>query len=659
MKLYCLSGHPNKPCYVLRFKEITLMLDCGLITQTVLSFMPLSLVPSARLNNLLNWTPHNCTDPRLEGELKECCGRIFVNSAPEFCPPLQKLVDYSEINAILISNYTAMFALPLITEGTDFQGIVYMTEPTLQVGRFYLEELVKYIEQTPKPTLASHWKDMLHLLPPPFSDSLKPRSWQQIFSWESVLSSLAKVQTIGYDEKVDIYGTLKITPISSGYCLGSSNWIIMSDYEKIVYVSGSSTLTTHPRPIDQTSLKNADVLILTGLTQTPVANPDTMLGELCMTAAMTLRNNGSVLIPCYPSGVVYDLFECLSTHLDSSGLSHIPMYFISPVSDVSLGYSNIFAEWLSQGKQNKIYLPEEPFPHAHLVKTGRLKPFKHIYDDGFCNDMRQPCVVFCGHPSLRFGDSVHFIELWGSNPLHTVIFTEPDYPYLEALAPFQPVAMKAVHCAIDTSLNFTQANKLIRELKPSTLILPECYTQPPVTHPNRTELVIEQPPERKVLTINRGEVLTLPLKRRKLVVDLAADMAEKLLPSEIKSNVGLVTITGELKVKDNKLKIELLKSRDCESVSCKKMAIDSVENLRNCKYTWGTLNIDKFVKKLDEEGIRDVKIEPSASGSIIHLQDEDTLIQIDDDSTHICCASLEKGFRIKLRNILLDCLNQF
>lgn len=58
-----------------------------------------------------------------------------MNSAPEFCPPLQKLVDYSEVNAILISNYTAMFALPFITEGTGFQGIVYMTEPTLQVGR--------------------------------------------------------------------------------------------------------------------------------------------------------------------------------------------------------------------------------------------------------------------------------------------------------------------------------------------------------------------------------------------------------------------------------------------------------------------------------------------------------------------------------------------
>lgn len=50
---------------------------------------------------------------------------------------------------------------------------------------------------------------------------------------------------------------------------------------------------------------------------------------------------------------------------------------------------DFFSFRLSQGKQNKIYLPEEPFPHAHLVRTGRLKPFKHIYDDGFCNDMRQ------------------------------------------------------------------------------------------------------------------------------------------------------------------------------------------------------------------------------------------------------------------------------
>lgn len=73
-----------------------------------------------------------------------------------------------------------------------------------------------------------------------------------------------------------------------------------------------------------------------------------------MNVGVTLRNGGSVLIPCYPSGVVYDLFECLSSSLDSHGLSQVPMFFISPVADSSLAYSNILAEWLSSVKQNKV-----------------------------------------------------------------------------------------------------------------------------------------------------------------------------------------------------------------------------------------------------------------------------------------------------------------
>ena len=34
-----------------------------------------------------------------------------------------------------------------------------------------------------------------------------------------------------------------------------------------------------------------------------------------------------------------------------------------------------------------------------------------------------PCVVFTGHPSLRCGDSVHFMEAWGGSSKNAVIFT--------------------------------------------------------------------------------------------------------------------------------------------------------------------------------------------------------------------------------------------
>ena len=93
-----------------------------------------------------------------------------------------------------------------------------------------------------------------------------------------------------------------MSPASSGYCLGSSNWIISSDFERVAYVSGSSTLTTHPRPIDQAPLRNVDGLILSSLIQTPLHNPDPMIGEFCKAVVETTKLGGNVLVPCYSSG---------------------------------------------------------------------------------------------------------------------------------------------------------------------------------------------------------------------------------------------------------------------------------------------------------------------------------------------------------------------
>ena len=141
----------------------------------------------------------------------------------------------------------------------------------------------------------------------------------------------------------------------------------------------------------------------------------------------------------------------------------------------------------------------------------------------------------------------------------TVLVSEPDFPYLEALAPFQPLAMKAVHCPIDTSLNFTQANKLIRDLKPGTLVLPESYTVPPISAPHRVDLVIET--DKPMISFKRDEVLTLPLKRKQARVELRPELAEFLLPTEVRTGVCLATVTGRLEVKDNKYALKVCKGK--------------------------------------------------------------------------------------------------
>ncbi|XP_030745893.1 integrator complex subunit 9 [Sitophilus oryzae] len=646
MKLYCLSNDPNKPCHILTFREITVMLDCGLSMQSVLNFLPLSFVPSNKFLNLNSYMPPDVSDTDLEGELKENCDRVFVDSPPEFNPPLDKLIDFSQVDVILISNYLCMMALPFITEGTGFQGRVYATEPTLHIGRLLLEELVIYIEQCPKSNFAMQWKNFTHRCPFPINEAFMPKSWKQIYNMNSVNASLSRIQMVGYNEKIDVYGALQVIPASSGFCLGSANWVITSDYEKIVYLSGSSTLTTHPRPMDHHALKNADILIMTDLTQTPISNPDSMLGVLCVVVGLTLRGGGNVLIPCYPTGVVYDLFECLSGKMQELGVSNCPMFFISPVADTSLAYSNILAEWLSSAKQNKVYVPDEPFPHAVLVKNSKLKHFKHIYSEGFSTDFQEPCVVFCGHPSLRFGDVVQFIELWGNNPRNCIVFTEPDYDYIEALAPYQPLQMKIAHCAIDTSLNFTQANKLIKDLKPATLVVPEIYTKPPVSAPNLSELVIHSNPDVNLIPYKWGEVVNLPLKRKQGQIFIETEVAKKIVPVEIKPGISLSTITGSLKVKDNVHNIQDISS-DYKLLN------------KNVKYEWGSVNINEFKLKLLQEGITDAKVE-SLGGNVvvIHLQDEDALIQLEDNNTHVVCNGDEQ-LRTKLRNIVMQCLKKF
>uniref|UniRef100_A0A8C7SPL3 Integrator complex subunit 9 n=1 Tax=Oncorhynchus mykiss TaxID=8022 RepID=A0A8C7SPL3_ONCMY len=625
MKLYCLSGHPTLPCNVLKFKSTTIMLDCGLDTTSVLQFLPLPLVHSPRLSKLPGWVSKDGTI-NLEKELKECAGRVFVDSQPEFCLPEKELLDLSTIDVILISNYHCMMALPYITEHTGFTGTVYATEPTLQIGRLLMEELVNFMERVPKAQSATCWKykEIQRLLPGPLKDAVEVSTWKRCYSMQDVNSALSKVQLVGYSQKVELFGAVQVTPLSSGYSLGSSNWIIQSHYEKVSYVSGSSLLTTHPQPMDQSSLKNSDVLILTGLTQMPTANPDGMLGDFCSNLAMTIRAGGNVLVPCYSSGVIYDLLECLYQFIENANLGSTPFYFISPVANSSLEFSQIFAEWLCHNKQSKVYLPEPPFPHAELIQTNKLKHYPSIHGD-FSSEFRQPCVVFTGHPSLRFGDVVHFMELWGKSSLNTIIFTEPDFSYLDALAPYQPLAMKCVYCPIDTRLNFHQVSKLLKEVQPLHVVCPEQYTQPPPAQSHRSDLMLElQPPP---MPYRRCSVLGLPFRRRWERIQLLPEVGPVATHlSDISILLSLVHHSAVLKNQPPIVQVLPLKKMRGSAVF--------------------------FLSLPSQHGITEVKVEETTDGHILHLQAEDTLIQLEEDGTHIVCDDNEP-LRTALRDLVL------
>lgn len=63
--------------------------------------------------------------------------------------------------------------------------------------------------------------------------------------------------------------------------------------------------------------------------------------------------------------------------------------------------------------------------------------------------------------------------------------------------------------------------------------------------------MIKKCQEKPLITFKRGEVVKLPLKRKKGRIFIEPDLAGNIIPSEVRPGLSLSSVTGELEVKDN------------------------------------------------------------------------------------------------------------
>ncbi|KAF9896912.1 Integrator complex subunit 9, partial [Lobosporangium transversale] len=191
----------------------------------------------------------------------------------------------------------------------------------------------------------------------------------------------------------------------------------------IAYISSSSTqVNLHPDLFDGTLLENSSTIIAADLSPKGSITYDSGVNEVCASIARTIARKGHVLIPCTISGFLFDLLEDVHLHLNRMGLIHQVQYsFISPVAETALQYSNILAEWKTPRKQEMVYLPEAPLLHGILLEKGPAKNYKSVHG-AFSSDLKYPCVVFGGHPSLRSGPMVNLLHMWGKNSNNSIVF---------------------------------------------------------------------------------------------------------------------------------------------------------------------------------------------------------------------------------------------
>lgn len=733
MRLYCLSGDPNYPCFVLAAKGCTLMLDCALNMNTLQNFIPQMLVQNQRFDSMPNYRSPNGT---ITENIKEFNNRVYLNSPLEFSIPQFNLINIEDIDAVLISNPNFMLALPYLTRLQGFRANIYCTEPIMYFGRMLMEELTHSIksnlnaeklhDQTPPENLLNKFplfRTLSHLsinltkkddIPntdpmdtsvgeeePPNKQAklvqnqtesidsndqlnddqsqkqtyalisqllniqehhLKPINWKYLYSKEDVDLCISKIKLIDFNERVSVYGSLVIQPKSSGHSIGSCNWTIESDCDTIVYLSRSSLLNTHSKLFNQLLLKQqlVDCLILSGLNQTQISEPEQMIQDFCKACLVTIKNQGNVLVPILPIGKIYDLIECLYRYLSDASLTNIPVYFMSHVAEQSLAYSNIFAEWLCEPKQNLVNAAEAPFQHGELFKSGLLKVFNGI-DSKFNDEFHQPCIIFASHPSLRFGEACHFVDLWKNNPNNSFIFTDSEFYYLDALAPYQPIYANYYYFPIDTSLTSNHFHKLIKETKNVTQLIASCQYKP--NESQNEHLPRVEPKHLSSKTeINfyaQNDIIKLILKRKYENCEIEADLASIIIPSKKNfskdmGDVPFATFNAQLVTKNNQ---HVLKATPRTIPVTRRDRIYE-SNLK--KYAYGRINLDKFLNMLRQSGISqarliDEDLVDDQQRFIIEI-DPQNRIDLDLASNRINVLCENEEFRIRIKDCLLRSL---
>jgi len=650
MKFYCLGSNPSANCFVVKFKNVHILLDCAFESDAFLSFIPAIQDTRHSLNN----SPYNQNfennDTRKQENnviIKQIANNMFINDPAniKFQLPQFGLIDPTSIDVVLVSNYLNLLALPFLTEYTGFRGQIYATEPTKYLGRQLLIELVQYMEQlktVPLYTVSSVlnsaqtalWQQE-NFIQTLSSELLKRfpnvSEWRSLYTLTDVESCMSKIKAVSYRQEIRIFDSVLLMPLSSGYCLGSANWIIQSDFEKIVFVSHSAQSgNRHSSPLDDERIAGCDVMIMSNhAVVSPLQSSFTqVLADLCSRIGVTLHNRGNVLIPCQSTALILDLFDVLVGYLKKMNFHNVPIYFISPVGDALLAYSDIVAEWLCKSRQDKVYLPEPPYSHGEFIKAGKIKHFSNIYDGKFGQAFHQPCIIIGGHPSLRCGDMMHLTNAWKHDPKNAIIFIgtcslDPDYDWLRALAPFEPIKMNVYFCPLDSRLTSVETEELLQKWKPRILLLPER---------DKAHISEMKSLDIKIIGFSHLNIIPIKLKRKYERCQLAPDLATNLQGNRVGEKV-VTHLSGLLWQQDGIFYLEPLasstssasvtaeQSNNSNSRSTNKDIETAEQIVRLPRHEdephqlWRIPQIEKIITALHELGIVDVTVTCDASTS--------------------------------------------
>ncbi len=307
--------------------------------------------------------------------------------APEF--------NINDLDAVIVSHahMDHIGMVPYLFK-YGYEGPVYCTEPTRDVGALSLLDFVKIMK--------TEWKEPL-------------------FDEDDVKNMVKHTITLNYDEVTDITPDVRITLYNAGHILGSSmvHLHVGNGLHNILYTGDFKFGRTELLNPAVTEFPRLETLMM----ESTYGGKDNVLpsrkdSEAALRDAISnsLKKGGKVLIPVLGTGRAQEVMLLIDKFIRRKELEKVPVFIDGIVWDITAIHT-AYPGFLNTSVRKLIFNKDQnPFLSDIFKRVGSSKERKQVIED------TKSCIILATSGMLVGGPSVQYLKELADNPDNTLIF---------------------------------------------------------------------------------------------------------------------------------------------------------------------------------------------------------------------------------------------
>lgn len=378
--------------------------------------------------------------------------------------PVFDAIDVSTIDLCLITHFHLDHsgATPYFVSLTDFNGKVFMTEPTKAICKLVWQDYAR----VNKFTAGS------------IESEEAPLSNISLYTEKDIDKALNITEIIDFRQQVEFDG-IRFSCYGAGHVLGACMFLVEIGGVRILYTGDYSREDDRHVPRAEIPPVDVHVLICESTYGTRIHEPRADREKRFLGGVQSIvTRKGKCLLPVFAIGRAQEILLILDEHWSKTpSIQNVPIFYASPMSIKCMRVFETYINLCGESVRRQADLGINPFHFNHIKTVSSLNEIKDvIYNPG-------PCVVMAAPGMLQNGTSRDIFEVWAPDKRNGIILTgyavrgTPAYELRKEPEIIQfgekiiPVRAKFDQISFSAHSDFMQTQEFINSLKVPNVIL--------------------------------------------------------------------------------------------------------------------------------------------------------------------------------------------